>query len=88
MLPAPATGAVSRTYRVITDMLNREKCGINRTYCIKETCFAGSLALNEFVVLRRHRRRSSLSQGVVRPPSREKGTEGQLLLTPRFMAVP
>jgi hypothetical protein len=35
---APATGAVSRTYRVITDMLNREKCGINRTYCIKETC--------------------------------------------------
>jgi hypothetical protein len=28
MLPAPTTGAVSRTYRVITDMLNREKGGI------------------------------------------------------------
>ena len=28
---APVTGAVSRTYRVITDMLNREKCGTEHT---------------------------------------------------------
>lgn len=32
---APATGAVSRTYRVITDMLNREKCGWTHSYSMR-----------------------------------------------------